>query len=164
MQCEEARRRILEVTLDGVPIPQERPLGQHLLHCAECQALLVRLGQVDSALRAMPLEAAPAGISRRIMQEVKASAEKPFLPWNVWLPAFSLLVGLAVVYLTLLWQRAVDITPAVTSWPAQIEVWVGGHQEIFGTVGLSIALGLLFSFVGIGLGLYVGRVRAAAGR
>jgi len=164
MRCEEACREILDATLEQGTISPSSPLGRHLQRCGSCRSLLARLARVDSSLRAMPLESAPARVSRRILEQVRSAPDKPFLPWMVWLPVLSLLFGLTLVYLTLFWPRVPEIVPVLTSWPARFETWLSSHQDLLGTVGLSIAMGLLFSFIGIGLGLYVGRARAPAGR
>ena len=170
MYCEQARQNILERTLEGPGIDPGSPLDQHLGGCPACRAFLARLGEVDAALGAMPLERAPAGLSRQILQEVNSPLPlqqgEPFLPWTLWVPVGSFLFGLVWAYLALLWRNwpgwAGSFTPELDTWPAQLERWLSSQQDLLSAVTLCIAAGILFTVISVALGLYVGREHVVA--
>lgn len=171
MRCNEIRRRLLERTLEGEGGALAGELEEHLQDCPACRDFSGRLAEVDAALWAMPLEEVPPVVTRRILEEIPPSRpplEAQFLPWILWVPATSLLVGLVWAYLTLLWRRWPDLvdtlSPTLSGWPSSTESWLGSHKTAFSTVALSVAAGILLTVLGAIAGLYVGRRRAAVGR
>jgi uncharacterized membrane protein YdfJ with MMPL/SSD domain len=166
MRCREARDRILEQTLEGQFI-LTIALWEHLRGCPSCRSFLARLKEVDVVLRAPPLEAAPRRVTRQIMAQLASSdrQQAPFLHWTVWLPMVSLLLGLVWVYITLVWPSGADLLrsldPTMASWLARIDQWVATQQAMLNAVAISVGAGLLVTLLAIGLGLYVGRSRAA---
>jgi predicted anti-sigma-YlaC factor YlaD len=170
MCCEEMRQSILAQTLEGEVAPTSAT-GRHLQECPACRDFWQRLNAVDAVLRALPLAEAPPTVTRRILEEVPPSSppvEEQFLPWMLWVPAASLLIGLIWAYLALLWQRWPDlvdsVSPALSGWPAHTESWLGSNKSTLGTVSLSVAGGILLTVLGVIAGLYVGRRRVSAGR
>ncbi len=167
MYCIEFRRILLEETLENQRIPENSPLGQHLRDCPSCGSLLARIHEVDTALRLLPLEQAPASVTRRILEQTSppAPALRPFLPWTLWLPALSLVVGILWAYLALLWKHSPEVSgfvgPTLGTWLGQLELWLHSNQTILMAVGISVAAGILFTLIAIALGLYVGRERPA---
>lgn len=168
MRCEEVRGLILEQTLEGGPLLVEGPLAQHLQACPLCRAFLARVAVVDSALRDLPLMAAPAGLQARVLQRVPRATSRSdgeFLPWTLWVPVLSLVSGAAVACVTLLVQHGPAMSgtfsPSFAEWLSQAERWMAANGAALGAVTLSVTAGLLFMAVAIGLGLYVGRTRMA---
>lgn len=154
MRCEKARQEILDRTLQSREIPAGSPLDLHLKHCRSCSAFLERVIEVDAALQLLPIESAPPEMLRHVRERIASLPTEPaFLPWTLWVPAASFFFGLIWAYLILLWQR----WPFLAEWPAQLEQWLGGHQLSLGAVTLSISLGMIFTMLGIALGLYIGR-------
>lgn len=159
--CEEIRQAILEHTLEGEPIAPDSPLGAHLRQCPDCQRYHEAIVQVDTALQAMPLQAAPSWIVERVLARIEPNREQPFLPWTVWVPLLSLFAGFAWAYAAFVWTRSAQIAPTVAVWPTQLEIWLSTHQGALGALSLSVVLGLIFSVLGVGVGFYVGRERRA---
>jgi hypothetical protein len=163
MSCERVRGEIVEITLEGGTIPGDGLPSQHLRACLACRSFLARVVEVDAALRVLPMETTPVWVRRRVLERI-ALLERPrerFLPWTLWLPAVSLVAGLFWAYLALLWSSRLDLAgsldPVVSGWLVQVEEWFAANQVTLSTVTLSVTLGLLFTAVAIGLGLYVGR-------
>lgn len=173
MHCEKVRRIILEETLEGGPDLAKGPLAQHLEECPACRAFLSRLREVDAALRQLPLEKAPATLAqgvleRRLGRSSLPASREEFLPWTIWLPILSLLVGVCWAYLSLLLAYGPaqfgSFDAVVLNWLASLEQWVLANQNVLGAVSLSVASGLFFTALAVALGFYVGRSRAAPGR
>jgi len=166
MRCEKVRKIILEQTLEGSFTPNPK-VADHLRSCPECQSFLVRVTEVDNTLRALPLEQMPAWSVQHMIAraDVANQRQKHFLPWTLWLPVTSLLVGLLWAYFTLVWPAGPDVIrsldPRLSTWLVQFEEWVIAQQSILNVVALSVGVGLLFTMLAIGLGLYVGRERIA---
>ena len=165
MHCEEARWMILELTLESGPT-DSKPLREHLRGCPACSYFLARVEETDLALRALPVESAPAGMTRQVLAQAAARGDREgFLPWSVWLPVLSLLAGLIWAYVTLVWRSGPalisSVNPALAEWLARAEEWLMSQQATLSAVGLSVGAGLLFTVLAIGLGLYIGRQRVA---
>ncbi len=167
MSCERIRDEIVAITLEGDAIPPESLTGRHLRACPRCRAFLSRVLEVDAALRALPLAMTPASVRRHVLEQI-ALAERTrdrFMPWTLWLPVVSLVCGLFWAYLALLWSSRLDpagsLDPTVSGWLLRAEQWLAANQSILSTVALSVTLGLLFTALAVGLGLYVGRSRQA---
>ncbi len=167
MRCEEARRIILEETLEGKPVLDQGALTRHLEDCPACRLFLSRLNEVDAALRQLPLEKAPPVVVQGVLERLPAPAPQ-FLPWTLWLPILSLLVGVCWAYLSLLLAYGPaqfgSFDVLALNWLASLEQWVLVNQDVLGAVSLSVAAGLFFTALAVALGFYVGRSRAAAGR
>jgi predicted anti-sigma-YlaC factor YlaD len=167
MHCEKLRQEILERTLGGSGVPAGSALEKHLQACPACRAFLSRISEVDAALYAMPLEKTPAVVTRRILAQIEPTpmSEEKFLPWTVWVPVASLLLGLFWAYLFLVWQRwpvlEDTISPILVDWSTTLEQWLGSHQDVLSAITLSVAIGILITLLSIALGLYVGRKRPA---
>lgn len=173
MCCEKVRRIILEETLEGKPDLGKGPLSQHLEDCPACRAFLSRLSEVDAALRQPPLEKAPAEIAQGVLERLPGRSPTPasqeqFLPWTLWLPILSLLVGVCWAYLSLLLAYGPaqfgSFDAVMLDWLTNLEQWVLANQNVLGAVSLSVASGLFFTALAVALGFYVGRSRAAPGR
>jgi predicted anti-sigma-YlaC factor YlaD len=168
MRCEQVRRVILQQTLEGGFVPAAE-LADHLRGCPECHSLLLRVTEVDIALRALPLEQMPAwSVRQMIAQPAKTGQrQEPFLPWTLWLPVGSLLIGLLWSYFTLIWPTGPDVIrsfdPRLAIWLVQFEEWVIAQQAMLKVIALSVGAGLIFTVLAVSLGLYVGRDRVAAG-
>ncbi|MBN1484363.1 MAG: zf-HC2 domain-containing protein [Chloroflexia bacterium] len=171
MSCEQVRQWMLEGTLEGgwAELPAG-PFAEHIEGCPDCRAFAARLAAVDAALSTSPLEEAPPSVAQTVLARVSAEARREpetFLSWLVWLPLGSLLLGLFWAYLTLFWQRgsdwAITVIPSMSEWPALLERWLSNQQVMISAVTVCIAAGILFSVLGVGLGLYVGRERLAHG-
>lgn len=164
MRCEEARQQILEHTLEE-GLPAAGPLQAHLRRCAACSYFQVRVAETDQALRALPVESAPAETMRRVLAQAAApGGGEVFLPWSLWLPVVSMLVGLIWAYVTLIWQRGPAMAGSLDplgQWFTHVEQWLLTQQSTLLAVGLSVAAGLFFTLLAIGLGLYIGRQRVA---
>lgn len=170
MDCKQSRQRILEQTLAGGTLPSAGPLSDHLSTCPACRAFARRLAAVDGALGDPPLERAPAETTQRVLEQIVPRPQPspvPFLPWPVWAPLVSLLLGLIWAYLTLAWQRGPawsdTLSPVLLSWPDQMRRWLGAHQGDLRVITASVAVGILLTILGVSLGLYAGRERASAG-
>ncbi|MGB9724218.1 MAG: hypothetical protein ACP5OO_06955 [Chloroflexia bacterium] len=168
MRCEQVRRIILEETLEGKPVLDEGRLARHLEGCPACRAFLRRLDEVDTALRQLPLERAPAGVAQGVLERLPVpSSREELLPWTLWVPILSLLVGVCWAYLSLLLAYGPaqfgSFDTLVLNWLASLEQWVLENQGVLGAVSLSVSAGLLFTALAVALGFYVGRSRAAAG-
>jgi len=161
MDCEEVRQAILECMLEGETIAPDSPLGTHLQRCSGCRLFRQAVAQVDAALFALPVEAAPAWIREQVLARIQPQQTGPFLPWNIWVPLLSLVLGLAWAYGAVVWSRSAELGPAILGWPAQLEAWLSAHQASLNALSLSVVLGVLLSLIGIALGLYVGRERRA---
>lgn len=165
MHCEKAQRMILEQTLEGALAPSPG-LQDHLRDCPECRDLLVRVAEVDRALRALPLEQMPAWSVHQMLAQAAAAGRRrtPFWPWTLWLPVGSLLMGLLWAYITLIWSTGPEVIrsfdPRVTTWLIQLEEWVITQQVTLNVVFLSIGAGFLLTVLAVGLSLYAGRNRA----
>ncbi len=169
MRCEEVRQIILEETLEGGPALGEGPLARHLEGCPTCRAFLSRLSEVDAALRQLPLEKAPATVAQGVLERLPPPLPREeFLPWTLWLPVLSLLVGVCWAYLSLLLAYGPaqfgSFDTLVLNWLTNLEQWVLVNQDVLGAVALSVASGLFFTALAVALGFYVGRSRAAPGR
>ncbi len=167
MRCDQVRRYILDQTLGSQPIPSQGPLYDHVQGCADCHLFLTHLLEVEAALCRLPLYAAPAGLTRRILAEAvtfRHQEEEPFLPWTLWLPLLSLFVGISWAYLAFLAKQnegPIVSFPAVRDLLIRVQEWVTAQMATITTVAIAIAAGLLFMLLAIGLGLYVGRARPA---
>ncbi len=169
MHCEKARQIILEETLEGGLTLGVGPLARHLEDCPACRTFLSRLNEVDAALRQLPLEKAPATVTQGVLERLPSPAPlEGFLPWTLWLPVLSLLVGVCWAYLSLLLAHGPSqfgsFDTLALDWLAKLEQWVLVNQNVLEAVSLSMASGLLFTALAVALGFYVGRSRAAAGR
>lgn len=167
MRCEEARRIILEETLEGRPALDKGALTRHLEDCPACRLFLSRLSEVDAALRQLPLEKAPPAVIQGVLERLPTSApQEKFLPWTLWLPILSLLIGVCWAYLSLLLAYGPaqfgSFDVLALNWLAKLEQWVLVNQDVLGAVSLSVAAGLFFTALAVALGFYVGRSRAAA--
>jgi anti-sigma factor RsiW len=166
MRCEQVRHRILEQTLERA-FDATGPLVEHLQSCCFCRAFLAHVTEVDLALRALPVQCAPVQVTHRILaQASRAGRERElFLPWTLWVPVASLLVGIFWVYMTLVWPSApglvTSLDPTVATWLTGFEQWVAAQQATLNAVAISVGAGLVFTLLAIVLGLYVGRNRAA---
>lgn len=164
MRCEKVRKIILEQTLEG-PFAPSADLEDHLWGCPECHDLFVRVAEVDMALRALPLEQMPAWSVHQMLARAAAASRRqaPCLPWTLWLPIGSLLIGLLWSYITLIWPNGPDVLrfldPTVAVWLTQFEDWVVAQQTMLNAVALSVGVGFLFTALAVVLGFYVGRSR-----
>ncbi len=168
MRCEEARQIILKETLEGRPVLDQGALTRHLENCPACRLFLSRLNEVDAALRQLPLEKAPPAVVQGVLEHLPAPAtQEKFLPWTLWLPILSLLVGICWAYLSLLLAYGPaqfgSFDVLALNWLVSLEQWVLANQDVLGAVSLSVAAGLFFTALALALGFYVGRSRAAAG-
>ncbi len=166
MHCKEARRQILEQTLEE-RLPATGPLQEHLRGCPACSYFLVCVAETDQALRALPLESAPAEVARRVLAQAAGRSEREvFLPWSLWLPVVSMLIGLIWTYVALVWRRGPDLIGSLdplAQWFAHAEQWLLAQQSTLLAVGLSVAAGLFFTMLALGLGMYIGRQRVEHG-
>ncbi len=168
MRCDQVRQYILDQTLGSQPIPSQGLLHDHVQSCTECHLFLVRLLEVETALCRLPLYAAPAGLTRRILAQAVAyrhQEEDSFLPWTLWLPLLSLLIGISWAYLAILMNQSgsptVPFSPSVRDLLFRIQEWITAHLPTITAVAISVAAGLLFMLLAVGLGLYMGRTRPA---
>jgi len=165
VRCEEARDLILEQTLEGDSLPAGGALAQHLQACPSCRLFWARVAMVDAALRDLPLMAAPAGLRARILERIPTTPTGEFLPWTLWMPVLSLVSGVAVACVVLLFHQGSVLSdtfsPALAEWIVRAQQWLLSNGSVLSTVALSVTVGLLFTAVAIGLGLYMGRTRPA---
>jgi hypothetical protein len=157
MNCEEAQTVLAQWVADGYPRTFEyQGLREHLADCAACRLAAGDLERVEQALRAWPLRPVPVGLARRILaaieREIRVEPWEP-LPWNVWLPAMTLLAAVALALL--LAPPLPSAVPPMSwlepaaQWPGQLRfpddqgllaaLWLGGSLAVVG-IGITLAL------------------------
>ena len=144
---------LAQYVADGEP-PTEAydALRAHLLGCAACQQRLAWLRLVEEMLQEWPQVAADPALAARIVAQLPplatVSATWQALPWNVWVPALAVGLGLTLTMLALPQQMTQDLL-SLAEWPQALKTYGVASQQaplnrdLFWTLwsGLSVAVG-----------------------
>jgi anti-sigma factor RsiW len=117
MRCVDVRTK-LQAYLDGELSPEESVLvGEHLDGCEPCRAEMARLAAVAEALETWPLVEEPAGLTARVMAQVRRRpALPPFrLHWSDL--AIGLAGGGAVFAALILWRYLIPAGQSFLYYP-----------------------------------------------
>lgn len=105
-RCDERAPALAQYVADGEPPDATyAALRAHVSACTICAERIVLLRAVETALAAWPEAIVEPGLARRILRRLPASyartrsvEEWRALPWSVWVPALTLGVAMALVW------------------------------------------------------------------
>lgn len=113
LTCAEAEARLSEA-LDGrLDFEASQRLRAHLDSCAACARLAREWGVLVEGLRAVPAEAAPAGLLQRILGAVAASQPRPAVAvWRRFATSAAGFAAAAAILLTIMLRSPALLPPA----------------------------------------------------
>jgi anti-sigma factor RsiW len=156
-ECRASQPLLPQYVADGMPTTCEyAAVRAHLASCPHCRITVERLVQVETSLSRWPLQQAPPDMAERILAAIDREAPIEawnMLPWNVWLPALTLLVALALaIHLTPAMQAGLITAPWIepgkmAPLPLQFSrdpaflwaLWIGFSIAVSG-MGITLAL------------------------
>lgn len=155
--CQDIQGLLPQYVADGQPAAGEyAAVRAHLNSCTNCLATVELLQYVETGLSDWPLQPASPDLTNRILAAIDREAPiEPWrlLPWNIWLPALTLLVALALaIFLTPSMQGELGTVPwiePVKAVPLQVQfsadpalllaLWIGFSTAVCG-IGITLAL------------------------
>lgn len=170
--CERVRSQLPQYVADGEPsLACYSRLRAHLVACGACQDYARRLCAVEEALRSYPAVAPSrdltAAVLRNISEESPALQEEwHLLPWDVWVPAMALLLGLAVAVVclpphVLPAAQLPDLESTLSDWPASVNTWLAPvYPLVAGDQFWALWSGVFAAGAGIGISLSLNRWNA----
>jgi anti-sigma factor RsiW len=91
LSCGELKEALQEYVDGGLPPAEAAEVERHLAACDACRAEIVFLQAIDAALSESPVERAPAGLSRNVLDMIAIRARR-----RAAIERLAVLVGVAV--------------------------------------------------------------------
>lgn len=138
-RCEEHAPDLAQYVADGEPLDMAfAALRAHVSTCPICVRRIALLREVEAALGTWPQIAAQPDLAWRILSRLPAEYAQPSvmeewraLPWNVWVPALTLGVAVALVWVasppgSTQGGSVQHLGARVSELPRVIGSWAGG--------------------------------------